>query len=149
MKESESMLDNILYFALEVLMLLCLCLFIYNISKYMFVNLNRLPQKSDTKNINEGHLITLFCEDPNLKNKKISFSSSITIGRGEDNIISLKDQYISHYHAVITPINNLYEIEDLNSKNHTYVNDEILIGKRFLKNGDIIKIGNATFRFER
>jgi len=46
-------------------------------------------------------------------------------------------------------MNNLYVIEDLNSVNHTYLNDQILTKKAYLQSGDIIKIGLVTFKFER
>lgn len=87
--------------------------------------------------------------DTKLANKKISFSGQISIGRGSENDIVLDDIYVSHHHAVISPVRNLYQIEDLQSRNHTYINGNILNGKAFLQNGDIIKIGCVTFRFER
>ena len=50
---------------------------------------------------------------------------------------------------MISLVNNQYVIEDLKSVNHTYVNDQILSGRAYLQTGDIIRIGMATFRFER
>ena len=50
---------------------------------------------------------------------------------------------------MISPVRNLYQIEDLQSRNHTYINGNILNGKEFLQNGDVIKIGCVSFRFER
>ena len=98
---------------------------------------------------NEVALIVLEAADPKLANKKISFSGQISIGRGKENDIVLDDIYVSHHHAVISPVRNLYQIEDLQSRNHTYINGNILNGKEFLQNGDVIKIGCVSFRFER
>ena len=105
------------------------------------------PVKENTSN--QVALIVLEAVDTKLANKKISFSGQISIGRGSENDIVLDDIYVSHHHAVISPVRNLYQIEDLQSRNHTYINGNVLNGKAFLQNGDIIKIGCVTFRFER
>ena len=58
-------------------------------------------------------MVVLEAVDAKLANKKISFSGQITIGRGSENDIVLDDIYVSHHHAVISPVRNLYQIEDL------------------------------------
>ena len=138
--------------ALQYAMLLCLCVFVFFTVKSMFKDLKSNSHlASEKKEIapNEVALVVLKATDPNLANKKISFCEQITIGRGSENDIVLDDIYVSHHHAVISPVRNLYQIEDLQSRNHTYINGNILNGKEFLQNGDIIKIGCVSFRFER
>lgn len=77
----------------------------------------------------------------------------IQIGRDENCDISLDDELVSKHHAVLevilTPDDNRieYMLQDLNSTNHTYVNDERIDLCR-LKDGDIIRIGKGNFRFE-
>ena len=77
----------------------------------------------------------------------------IQIGRDENGDISLDDDLVSKHHAVLevilTPdVNRIeYMMQDLNSTNHTYVNDERIDLCR-LKDGDIIRIGKSNFRFE-
>jgi len=77
----------------------------------------------------------------------------IQIGRDENCDISLDDELVSKHHAVLevilTPDDNRieYMMQDLNSTNHTYVNDERIDLCR-LKDGDIIRIGKSNFRFE-
>ena len=66
-----------------------------------------------------------------------------------DNDIVIDDAYVSHHHAVINQVNQRYVLEDLESVNHTYLNDRILRQKTILQNGDRIKIGLVTFKFER
>lgn len=73
-----------------------------------------------------------------------------TIGRDASNDVSLDDELASKEHAVIEIINTDENIEfliqDLNSTNHTFVNDTpIDIHK--LKDGDHIRIGMSDFRF--
>ena len=73
-----------------------------------------------------------------------------TIGRDAGNDIRLDDELSSKEHAVIEIISSEEEVEfyiqDLNSTNHTFVNDSpIDIHK--LKDGDLIRIGMSDFRF--
>ena len=73
-----------------------------------------------------------------------------TIGRDASNDIRLDDELASKEHAVIEIISSEEEVEffiqDLNSTNHTFVNDSpIDIHK--LKDGDLIRIGMSDFRF--
>ncbi|WP_138203484.1 FHA domain-containing protein [Haloimpatiens lingqiaonensis] len=70
----------------------------------------------------------------------------ITIGRKEDNTLVLADEYVSGYHAKIFLKNNSCVIEDLNSTNGTFVNDEAIEEKTYLSAGDIVKIGNSMFK---
>ena len=138
--------------ALQYGMLFCICGYIFVTVKSMFKDLKSTsslkPVKEESAQ-NEVALIVLEAADPKLANKKISFSGQISIGRGKENDIVLDDIYVSHHHAVISPVRNLYQIEDLQSRNHTYINGNLLNGKEFLQNGDVIKIGCVSFRFER
>lgn len=146
------MVDKALIVVLEYGMLLCICGYIFSTVRLMFKDLRQtVPKETVVKDsaINEVSLVVLEAVDSKLANKKISFSSQISIGRGSENDIVLDDIYVSHHHAIIAPIRNLYQIEDLQSRNHTYVNGKILNGKAYLQNGDTIKIGCVTFRFER
>ena len=73
-----------------------------------------------------------------------------TIGRDSSNDITLDDELVSKNHAVVEIINSGKDIEfiiqDLNSTNHTFVNDApIKLHK--LKDGDMIRIGMSDFRF--
>lgn len=73
-----------------------------------------------------------------------------TIGRDESNDISLDDELASKHHAVLEVIcsedNIRFLLQDLNSTNHTFVNDEP-VDLRDLKDGDLIRIGMSNFRF--
>ena len=74
----------------------------------------------------------------------------ITIGRDSANDISLDDELVSKNHAclevMIADDNVEYFLQDLNSTNHTFVNDEP-IDLHKLKDGDLIRIGMSDFRF--
>ncbi|MFK5913692.1 MAG: FHA domain-containing protein [Woeseiaceae bacterium] len=73
-----------------------------------------------------------------------------TIGRDESNDISLDDELVSKKHAALEVISSEEKIkfilQDLNSTNHTFVNDNP-IKLHQLKDGDLIRIGLNDFRF--
>lgn len=69
-----------------------------------------------------------------------------TIGRRAENTIVLTEPFVSGSHAKIyTKNNNLY-VEDLNSTNGVYVNNEKINEKVKLIADDEIKIGSAIFK---
>ncbi len=70
------------------------------------------------------------------------------IGRGRDNHVVIDDPFASSNHAVIVWRENTWWVEDLNSHNGTYLNDERIDGPRPLVSGDRISIGETTLRFE-
>jgi len=73
-----------------------------------------------------------------------------TIGRDSDNNITLDDELVSKHHAVIEIMKSEkgveFIIQDLNSTNHTFVNDSP-IELHKLKDGDVIRIGMSDFQF--
>lgn len=70
----------------------------------------------------------------------------VYIGRKELNHIGIKDMYISRRHAKIIMERNRYRIEDLDSRNGTFVNDN-KIKSQILNDGDIIRLGQSFLRF--
>ncbi len=70
-----------------------------------------------------------------------------TIGRSDNNSIPIKYNKISRNHARITFENNKWVIEDLESANGVYINEQ-LIDKSAMGQGDIVVIGQIPFRFE-
>lgn len=65
------------------------------------------------------------------------------IGRQEDCTIFLDDRAVSRHHARITRQDDGYYIEDLDSKNGTFVNGEAVSAPRRLYDGDEIQIALA------
>jgi len=75
------------------------------------------------------------------------FKDRLTIGRTADNDIQLKLSYISRRHAVVLTEGESTRVIDWGSKNGVYVNSK-RVKEHFLKNGDIVAVGNAKFRYE-
>lgn len=79
-------------------------------------------------------------------------SGLITLGRAPDNMIALvSDSNISRYHAEIERRGDNFYLVDLNSRNGSFVNEELIEGERRLQNGDKISLGGESeieFRLE-
>ena len=80
---------------------------------------------------------------------KVVLNRQLRIGRGLDNDIVLPDKYASVNHARLYTKQGQFWVEDLNSKNGTFLNDKPLEGATLLVNGDEIRIGAILFRFVR
>ena len=141
---------QILSVILQYGILLILYYFLYRLVQFMYRDLLAEGKVDGRATDTAGAVLTVLdAGDEQLRSRRFAFSSAISIGRGSENDIVIEDTYVSHHHAVIEKTNNLYVIEDLKSVNHTYLNDKILLKKTVLRNGDIIKIGLATFKFAR
>ena len=75
------------------------------------------------------------------------FKNRLTIGRTGHNDIQLEAQFISRRHAVIVTDDDNSRIVDSGSKNGVFVNTG-RIKDHILRNGDVVTIGKAKFRFE-
>ncbi len=72
---------------------------------------------------------------------------SNVIGRGTDNSIWIDAPGVSRHHARIVIRGDEVTIEDLGSKNGTYVAGERVTAPRRLDNGDQIRLGSVVVRF--
>lgn len=76
-------------------------------------------------------------------------SGNTRLGRGAENDVVLPDRFASNNHAVIHLRHGQYWLEDLGSRNGTFLNDMPLTKPAVLANNDQIKIGDIIFRFVR
>jgi hypothetical protein len=73
----------------------------------------------------------------------------LTIGRAQDNTIALAgDEFASAHHARVEARRDGVWILDLDSTNGTFVNGAPLNGRRKLRQGDVVKVGDTELRFE-
>ncbi len=75
-------------------------------------------------------------------------TEEFTIGRSSENQIVLASNTVSRKHARITSIDDRYAIEDLNSRNGTFVNGERTQSAE-LFDGDLIEIGGKLLLFQQ
>ena len=62
--------------------------------------------------------------------------------------MTIDDRYASGVHARIFTREGRTYIEDMNSTNGTLLNDASLKGEAQLIDGDVVRIGDTSFRFE-
>lgn len=92
--------------------------------------------------------ILLYEGKDNFSNIRLE-GSECRIGKGEGVDAVIAKDTISHFHAKIDCENQEYYIEDLNSTNGTFINEETLSYKerRQLKPNDIIRFADVRYRF--
>lgn len=86
-------------------------------------------------------------EQTTLKELTLSHASAITIGRLPDNLLQVDNLAVSGHHAKIYWDAEHYVIEDNNSLNGTYVNNQ-RVSKQMLKDNDGVLIGKHTIVFK-
>jgi hypothetical protein len=70
-----------------------------------------------------------------------------TIGRTAANTIALRDVSVSAKHAQVIRTDEGFLIEDIGSRNGTFVNSEKLTEKRLLADGDLVRLGKIILTF--
>lgn len=71
---------------------------------------------------------------------------SLTIGRKRNNDIIIENLAVSSHHAKIDSVGDEFVLIDLQSKNGSFVNEQ-LVSSHWLKQGDIISIGKHSLVF--
>jgi serine phosphatase RsbU (regulator of sigma subunit) len=69
------------------------------------------------------------------------------VGRHPDCDITVEAPAVSRQHAVISEINGVHYIEDLHSRNGTYVNDQLISTRQRLKDRDKLRICDVVLTF--
>jgi parallel beta-helix repeat protein len=72
---------------------------------------------------------------------------TMRIGRAVDNDIVLEDSQASRHHAAIVQEMVGYSLEDLNSSNGTFLNEQRVTEPRVLRDGDLIRMGKTILLF--
>ena len=136
---------------IEYGMLVFLLVFVARLSRAMFRGV-KAEQKAMRKPGAAGSgamLLVTEAQEPELAGKRFSFQHEISIGRGPDNDIVIPENLVSHHHAVISRKGNLYAVRDLGSRNPVGLNGQPVNGTAYIRNGDLIRVGFVTLRFER
>ena len=150
--QATAMVIKVLSVSLQYGMLFFLLYFVYKAVRLMVRDAKPMVDDIYTETQitpDEAVLTVLEAADESMIGRRFAFGQSISIGRAADNDIVIQDGYVSHRHAVVELLNNLYVIQDLGSVNRTYVNGQEINGRQYLQSGDIINIGTVTFQFGR
>lgn len=95
-----------------------------------------MPSLTILKGPNEGHVIPLDVGD------------RFVLGRNPDCAVVIPVTSVSREHAQILKVNNKYYIEDKQSRNGTFVNNQAISGKTLLKDNDRIRICDFIASFQ-
>lgn len=131
---------------LKYLFVLIVLYFIYSIIRIIYYDVSASMKRekiSDTYlkliNFNQGYKFKV--------QEYYFIGENNTIGRDKSNSISINDKFMSKFHARIIYDEGMYFLEDLNSANGTYLNNEKIGDAIELKSQDIIKMGQVQFLF--
>ncbi|MBP2653053.1 MAG: type secretion system domain protein [Firmicutes bacterium] len=97
----------------------------------------------------QARLVVVSADKVKLSQSVYMIGETASIGRGEGNAIVIDENFVSHEHACITRYKQSFRLTDLKSTNGTFLNKQRVKDEVQLKQGDIITIGSASFRFER
>jgi hypothetical protein len=133
---------------LQVLVMVIAILFFFRVLRVAHVQARPLEQVE--KGRRRGSALGLeYIEPLDRAGERVPVDIAVTIGRGADCDINLQDTYLSGRHARVANDNGDLSIEDLGSRNGTYVNEELIKGRVHLDRGDIIQIGGVLFEVVR
>jgi pSer/pThr/pTyr-binding forkhead associated (FHA) protein len=80
--------------------------------------------------------------------KEFVIGESATVGRLADNTVRIDNPAISSHHARIFHDGDRFVVEDLKSKNGTFVNDKLVLTRRTLQTGDVVTVGKHKLVFD-
>ncbi|MCY3692295.1 MAG: FHA domain-containing protein, partial [Chloroflexi bacterium] len=75
-----------------------------------------------------------------------SLQPIVTVGRAGGNAIVVNDDFASGEHARIILDGGKWWLEDRQSRNGTHLNEDRIMRRTILADGDVIGIGNYRFR---
>ena len=92
----------------------------------------------------------LYLTAPGMPAQKFILERPVTtIGRSSMNDLPISDKMLSRQHArIVRDGSNSLTVEDLGSRNGTYLNGERLVSLQPLKSGDRITVGGVTLKVE-
>ena len=71
----------------------------------------------------------------------------LSIGRDPSNVLSYNDPWMSRFHARVSRKLGHYHVEDLGSRNGTFLNGGRLRSRSLLTHGDLLSVGELELRF--
>jgi hypothetical protein len=155
--------------AAKALLLLLLFAFIYAVVRRSIGDLRKIPDDEpfepgrDARGAGRGAgrgayaprsdgASELIVEDSDILAPETRFpvgNGATSIGRSSvSDIVLRSDDYASGRHARLTRHGGLLYVEDMGSTNGTFVNGRKTVGATPLRDGDTVRIGSTTFRYE-
>jgi pSer/pThr/pTyr-binding forkhead associated (FHA) protein len=89
----------------------------------------------------------VFVEERPIEGAERRVGPGTTVGRAEADV-PLPDPDVSRRHAVFHQVDSGIGVEDLGSRNGTYVNDRRISGITTVSEGDRVRFGNTVWRLD-
>jgi pSer/pThr/pTyr-binding forkhead associated (FHA) protein len=136
---------EIVLFALRVLLVIALYAFL---GVLLWVLLRERGPATADQPLAPAARLTLL-SDGSATGRSYDVRAAAWIGRDPNCLVRADDEFASARHAqVLWRVDDgAWWLEDNLSRNGTFLNDE-RIAQAVLKNGDVIRVGRATYRFE-
>lgn len=132
-------MTEIVVLVFRILLVLALYSFFGWIFYLIFTDLQATNSKIISRRI---PMITITLE--NESDNPLSFEEAeITIGRDKNCDIEIHDDTVSSLHARLSYHHNQWWVEDLQSTNGTFLNDERVFTSIVMISGDELRLGNA------
>src|SRR3954449_3241455 len=103
------------------------------------------PQPAAQKIVEPPHMVATLTADDGTMHPLLEEEE--TIGRTPANSIALRDASVSAHHARVVRTPEGFLIEDVGSRNGTYINSEKVSEKRLLADGDLVRLGKIILTF--
>jgi DNA-binding response OmpR family regulator len=84
--------------------------------------------------------LLIWMEDEEIKGRWPLAQAVTEIGRWDDNDVVIDDRWVSRYHAQVRREGDQYVVQDLGSKNGTFVNGRRIAAPSILSDGDEIQV---------
>ncbi len=92
---------------------------------------------------------TVIVESPALPTTgRVPFEQALSIGRSPDSDLQILDGHISKRHAILRSNAEEFLVEDLGSRNGTFLNGKRIVVPTQLNNGDVVQVGDSRLTFE-
>jgi hypothetical protein len=82
-----------------------------------------------------------------IRGQRIELGAELSVGR-EGQQLNVEDLEVSRRHALVRSTQGVVTIEDLGSRNGTFVNEHRIEAPTMLRPGDVIRIGTTSFELE-
>ena len=96
----------------------------------------------------QTHSVLELVQGPGAPRQYELHRSEMVVGRSPDNAIAIHSRSLSRRHSRFSCRNGRLLIDDLGSTNGTMVNGRRVDAEHELHHGDLVLIGDATFRIE-
>ncbi|MEK7252542.1 MAG: FHA domain-containing protein [Actinomycetota bacterium] len=87
--------------------------------------------------------VLVLLEPAAMAGRVISVERPMTVGRGSDADVPFDDPFTSDRHVRFDRVEGRLVIEDLGSTNGTLVNGIVVVGRRTLDRGDLVRVGQT------